>query len=255
VIINHTLVQACLNGPRERGEHPAIPITAEELASEARRAVEAGAGALHVHPRGIDERESLQPHASGTAIEAIRDACPGTPVGLTTGLWIVGQVSHRVDLVRSWSVAPDFVSVNFSEDGAEQLAELAVSRGIGVEAGLSAVSDAQRLALSGLARRCLRLLVEIDEDDDATSALALAAQIDQVLDWHVIDRPRLYHGHGRATWAVIERALGRGGDVRIGLEDTLVLADGRLARDNAELVAAAVAMIPAVQEAEPSLRS
>jgi uncharacterized protein (DUF849 family) len=85
--------------------------------------------------------------------------------------------------------------------------------------------------------------------------VALAAQIDQVLDWHVTDRPRLYHGHGRATWAVIERALGRGGDVRIGLEDTLVLADGRLARDNAELVAAAVAMIPAVQEFEPSLRS
>jgi len=255
VIINHTLVQACLNGPRERGEHPAIPITAEELASEARRAVEAGAGALHVHPRGIDERESLQPHASGTAMEAIRDACPGTPVGLTTGLWIVGQVSHRVDLVRSWSVAPDFVSVNFSEDGAEELAELALARGIGVEAGLSAVSDAQRLARSGLARQCLRMLVEIDEDDDPPSAVALAAQIDQVLDWHVIDRPRLYHGHGWATWAVIERAHGRRGDVRIGLEDTLVLADGRLARDNAELVAAAVAMIPTAQEFQPSRRS
>ena len=43
--------------------------------------------------------------------------------------------------------------------------------------------------------------------------------------------------------------------MRIGLEDTLVLADGRLARDNAELVAAAVVMIPGVQEVQPSLRS
>jgi uncharacterized protein (DUF849 family) len=251
----YTLVQACLNGPRERGEHPAIPVTAEELAVEARRAVEAGAGALHIHPRGADERESLEPDTCAAVIDAIRYACPGTPVGVTTGLWIVGQVNHRFDLVKSWSVVPDFVSVNFSEDGAEELAELVLSRGIGVEAGLSAVSDAQRLARSGLARRCLRVLVEIDEDDDPTSAVALAGQIDQVLDWNVIDRPRLYHGHGRATWAIIERALGRGADVRVGLEDTLVLADGRLARDNAELVAAALAMIPVVQEFQRSLRS
>jgi uncharacterized protein (DUF849 family) len=34
-----------------------------------------------------------------------------------------------------------------------------------------------------------------------------------------------------------------GVDVRVGLEDVLVLADGRVASDNAELVAAAVELI------------
>ena len=44
------------------------------------------------------------------------------------------------------------------------------------------------------------------------------------------------------AWPVIEAMLARGRDVRVGLEDVLTLADGRPARDNAELVAAAVAL-------------
>jgi uncharacterized protein (DUF849 family) len=38
---------------------------------------------------------------------------------------------------------------------------------------------------------------------------------------------------------VIDRAIARGRDVRIGLEDTTVLPDGSTARDNADLVAEA----------------
>jgi uncharacterized protein (DUF849 family) len=45
-----------------------------------------------------------------------------------------------------------------------------------------------------------------------------------------------------ATWEVIERAVERDRDVRVGLEDTLVLPDGRPARDNADLVGAVVAI-------------
>jgi hypothetical protein len=55
--------------------------------------------------------------------------------------------------------------------------------------------------------------------------------------------PQLHHGDGPATWAVIERALPEGRDIRIGLEDTLTLPDGRIAGDNADLVAAAFALL------------
>jgi uncharacterized protein (DUF849 family) len=248
VNVGRVLVKACLNGPRDPAEHPAIPVTPEELAREAKQAVAAGAGAIHIHPRDADGRESLDPEDCAGALEAVRRACPGVPIGLTTGLWIARDVAHRRSLIRSWRTLPDFVSVNFSEDGAEELAELALSRRIGIEPGLWAVSDAQRLVASGLARQSLRILVEIDEDEDPTSALSLAQQIDQVLDWHTIDQARLHHGHGLATWAVIERAIGRGYDIRIGLEDTLAMPDGRQARDNAELVAGAIARIPAARE-------
>ena len=53
---------------------------------------------------------------------------------------------------------------------------------------------------------------------------------------------QLHHGAGRQTWAVLDAARRRGHDVRVGLEDTLVLADGSTARDNAELVAALAAL-------------
>ena len=45
------LIQACLNGSRTLGEHPALPITPQELARDAQRVVAAGARALHIHPR------------------------------------------------------------------------------------------------------------------------------------------------------------------------------------------------------------
>jgi uncharacterized protein (DUF849 family) len=39
---------------------------------------------------------------------------------------------------------------------------------------------------------------------------------------------------------MLDAALARGYDVRVGLEDTLVLPDGSIARDNAQLVAEAL---------------
>ncbi len=49
-------MKACLNGDRSRADHPGVPITPEELAREAEAAVEAGARAIHLHPRGPTRR-------------------------------------------------------------------------------------------------------------------------------------------------------------------------------------------------------
>ena len=52
----------------------------------------------------------------------------------------------------------------------------------------------------------------------------------------------MHHGFGVATWDVLRRAKARGHGWRVGLEDTLVLPDGRPAASNAELVSAALAL-------------
>ena len=57
---------------------------------------------------------------------------------------------------------------------------------------------------------------------------------------HGLVAPRLHHGYGLATWPVLRAAIRMGRDIRIGLEDTTVLADGRVASGNGELVEAAV---------------
>ena len=235
------LLKACLNGGRTRDEHGAVPQTAAELAADARRAVDAGARAVHVHPRGVYGAETLGPGPCGEAVAAIREACPGIPVGLSTGEWIEPALDRRLSLIAAWDPPPDFASVNVSDEGAFAVARALLSSGIGVEAGLASIHDARVLVVSGIAGRCTRILVE-PREEDAGDAVATARAIEEELLRAGIDRPQLHHGLGPATWAVIEAALERGHDVRAGLEDTLVMPDGSPAPGNAELVAAAVEM-------------
>jgi uncharacterized protein (DUF849 family) len=232
------LLQACLNGSRDEDEHPLLPLSPEALAADARAVVEAGAVALHVHPRR-EGAESLDAEVCAAALTAIRSVCPGVTAGVTTGAWIEPDLQRRLSLIEQWTVLPDHASVNFSEDGAEEVCRLLLDRGIGVEAGLASVEDAQRLIDSGLARWCVRVLVEV-EGINSPSAVAAAMAIEEVLARADVATRRLYHGTGIETWAVLDAALAGGHDVRIGLEDTLLLPDGRPARDNAELVAEAV---------------
>ena len=76
-------IKACLNGNREPGAHPALPLTADQLAADGAAAVAAGAQVLHIHPRGTDGLESLA--AVDEAVRAVRAAIPGVPIGVSTG--------------------------------------------------------------------------------------------------------------------------------------------------------------------------
>lgn len=164
------------------------------------------------------------------------------PVGVTTGAWIDPDPRHRLLQLAGWEIKPDYVSVNVSEPGTLELCDWLSRHGIGIEAGLVTTADASGLLTSGVAARCLRILVEVGEDDPGAT-VETAAAIDAILDEHGVTVRRLHHGVGLTTWAVLDAALDRGWDIRVGLEDTLHLPDGRLAQDNAALVAAAVDLV------------
>lgn len=100
---------------------------------------------------------------------------------------------------------------------------------------MASVADAYRLLESGLAERCVRLLIEI-ETQDLAEALMEVEDIEVLLDKALLKVPRLLHGVDATAWPLLELSLQRGYDVRIGLEDTLALPDGRLASGNAELI-------------------
>lgn len=233
------MVQAALNGTRTRAEHAAIPVTPAEQATEARASVAAGAGAVHVHVRDANGHESLEPSDVAAAIDAIRLACPATPIGIATGAWIVPDLRRRLALVRSWTTLPDYASVNLHEAGAPQVIELLLERGIGVEAGIWNAPAAVSLIESGFADKCLRILLEPAEA--SCSARENLLQIENALAG--AKPPRLLHGLGHCAWRVIELAARRQYDTRSGFEDTLRLPDGSLAASNAELVSAACRLV------------
>jgi uncharacterized protein (DUF849 family) len=233
------LLQAALNGDRE---HPNVPRTPEELAAEARAAVDAGAGALHLHPYDGDGRQTFAAEPCAAAVRAVRAACPGIPISLSTSAEIEPDPERRHALVAAWTELPELVTANQGEEEILDLCALLVERGIGIEAGLLTVGDAHAFVASGIADRCVRAMVEpLGEDPDA--ALAEAEAIEEVLAAGRISLEQVHHGDGLASWAINRRGAARGHGIRTGLEDTPVLPDGSPASGNGELVEAAAAIL------------
>jgi uncharacterized protein (DUF849 family) len=234
------LIQAALNGATTRARHQAVPLTPAELAAEARAAQQAGAGALHLHPRDPSGNQTLEAEHVLAAVAAVRSAT-GLPVGVTTGIWTVaGDTRRRLDLVAGWTgpAKPDYASINMNEPGTEELAALLTSLGIDIEAGVWNPDDARLLGASGFRGRIRWALLE-PMDSDPPGAAATAAATAAELSRQGIAGRQVRHGFGRATWAVLQAAVAAGQDIRIGLEDTTLLPDGSTARGNGDLVAAA----------------
>ena len=236
------MLQAALNGAREVTEHPALPITPDQLAADARAVRAAGAAEIHVHPRDAGGDESLLPATVAPAVAAIRAAAPGMPVGVSTGAWIEPDRDRLLAHVRAWAELPgperpDYASANCGEPGALDVMAALAAGGLGIEAGIATAAEVDVLSSSPFAATVVRVLVEPDEQDPA-AAVALAGSIEDALARAGVTAPRLHHGVGVATWAVIAAAAGRRLSVRIGLEDVLTLPDGAPAAGNAELMAA-----------------
>jgi uncharacterized protein (DUF849 family) len=155
-------------------------------------------------------------------------------VGLSTAEAIDPDPFARAAAIGTWRRRPDFVSVNLSELGWGEIFRAAVRAGNPVEVGLASPSDAEAFARSGFTHQVLRALIEID--GGVEEALAVSRLLADGI-------PQLWHGYGERTWEVIAAGAAKGHDVRVGLEDVLVLPGGEPAADNAELVKAAALAI------------
>lgn len=232
-------LKACINGVRTPEEHSALPVSPDQLAAEAMAAHGAGARAVHLHPKDDRGVDSLLAVDVAAAVVAVREALPGLPLGVTTGFWALPDAEQRRGAIEKWSVLPDFASVNWHEPGSEELAELLLSRGVGVEAGIFHAEAARAWAASDLAAHCLRVMVELGADGDVATADGVLEVVAEAQS----PAPVLLHGLDESCWPLLQHAGARGLQTRIGLEDTLRLPDGSLADGNASLVAAAVELL------------
>jgi uncharacterized protein (DUF849 family) len=233
------IVQACINGARSADFHPALPLTPEAMAVDSASCIAAGAAEIHLHTRGNDGRESLSADVLNRTIRLVRQTCPGTLVGVSTGEWIEADDTRTLAAIAAWGERPDYASVNLSEKAAPAVMQQLSACGVGIEAGLASVADAERLAGLTLERPPLRILIEIGEQDVA-EATDIANRIHTVLDRAGIRRPIQLHGMDDTVWYFTGLAAARRWSNRVGLEDGKTLPDGSIAADNAALVRAAV---------------
>jgi uncharacterized protein (DUF849 family) len=266
------VIEAALNGGRDRAECPAVPYTAAEIAAEARRCADAGATVFHVHARAADDGWTADPARYAEVVSALRQAAPEGLVSITSlrpeGVAVDAVLDLLAALATDPATTPDLISVNLGHivawepvagsgfrrrtvhypNAYEDIVRVLVScreRGIWPELGimdLGFVSNAVALRDDGALPERPWCLLELDSPaygvgpQVAPATVANYEAVAAPLREHLPEARRAAHGQGIAGYAVIARALAEGAHVRVGFEDAVLLPDGRPARSNAELV-------------------
>ncbi|GAA1794266.1 3-keto-5-aminohexanoate cleavage protein [Agromyces lapidis] len=233
------LLKAAINGGRPLSEHPAVPRTTEQIVEASRAAIAAGADVVHAHVLTAEGAQTIHPDAVGAWVSAMRAADASIVIGTTTGLWTVESHAQRMAHVAAWpaDALPDFASVAFCEEGAAEAAELVLERGMVLESAVWSMADVPALLASPTLHRNVRILIE-PETEDPVEAVAQCREISAAVRGAGVTAPILYHGYDATVWPVVEAAIADGCETRIGFEDGVLLPDGRMPVDNAELVSA-----------------
>ena len=249
-------------------QHP-VPVTAAQMAAEARRAVDAGAVILHVHLRrqepGLGHLPSWDPDVAAEVIGAIRDACPGVIINLTTGV-IGADISGPVACIRR--VRPEIAACNagslnylkLREDGqwawppmvfdnpvakVQQFLDVMAECGAHPEFECFDVGIVRSVGMflkhgmlqPGMGRAELNLVMGVASgmpcDADLLALLPRWIPAGAVWQSTLIGRQEI--------WPVHQRTAELGGMLRTGLEDTFYLPDGSRASGNGPLVEALAA--------------
>jgi uncharacterized protein (DUF849 family) len=245
------LIMVAPNGARRtKADHPALPMTVPELAETAAACLAAGAAAMHVHVRNEAGAHVLDAGRTAEAIAAIRDRTDGRMlVQVTTEAVGRYSPSEQMDLVRS--LRPAAVSVGLREilgDGeatASAFFAWAAGEGIAVQHILYDRGDLDRFAelhrrksVGDVAQPRLLFVLGRYAPGQESRPEDLDAFLDG-LEQHGLSADAVWSvcAFGRGETAALAAALARGGHVRVGFENSLWHADGRVARDNAERVA------------------
>src|SRR6056297_2466388 len=235
------------NGARRgKADHPALPITLPEIVDTARACHAAGADGLHLHLRDAEGRHLLDAGAYREALAELRRAVPGMAVQVTTEA--AGAYAPPHQRAVALGSGADLVSVALREMAAEAAPGFyaaCAEQGIAVQHILYDAGDFDllaRLVPEGLRDAPgLQLIFVLGRYSDGQESDArdlgpflerLAAR-EASADWALC-------AFGRAETDCLRAAHEAGGKLRVGFENSLWHADGRVARDNAERVRAVV---------------
>jgi 3-keto-5-aminohexanoate cleavage enzyme len=255
------LIVAALNGTRDRKVAKAVPYSADELAKEAKAAVDAGAGIVHVHARR-DDGTPVFDLTFDDVLRAIR-AAVDVPISISTQRQRQTSLGTITALFSVLSELPDLATVNLApvapdlpahREEARQILEALDAAGVAPEPvvpSLEGLADLAALHDDGLLAHAPWMHFALGgRPAEAEHGLAGTPQnllrLTEGLDGSASKLRWIGHGLGSASPAVCATAAAVGGWVRVGFEDTPLLPDGSVARSNAELVELAVALADAL---------
>ncbi len=248
------VVAVAPNGARRtKADHPALPMSAAEIAATAAACAGAGAALLHLHVRDRDGRHTIDAGAYRDAIAAVR-AELGDRMLVQVTSEAVGRYRPAEQMAMVRELRPEAVSLALGELVPDRAAEAeaaaffawTVDAGILPQYILFATEEVRRFAdlctrgvIPERARNVLFVLGRhaAGRRSRAEDLLPFLAAWEEaapaVASWSVC-------AFGARESACALAAATLGGHVRVGFENNLYMCDGTLAPDNAALVAQAV---------------
>ena len=240
------IITAALTGNvPTRKVNPNVPVTPQDIAADVRRCADAGASVFHIHARDAEEKPTLEASAYQAIVRAVKEAAPEVIIQLSTGARAGRDWAARAEPIRLlpemgsfttgssnmpglvYENSPqflDFLAGVFKETGVKPEIEV-------FEAGM--ISNALHLQRKGHLSPPLHFNFVLGVPGAMGASVRNLAYLADSLPpgstWTAT-------GIGRAQIPMGMTALVMGGQVRVGLEDSLFYPDGSLA-DNPGLVA------------------
>jgi uncharacterized protein (DUF849 family) len=244
---NATLITVAPTGAEaDKASVPALPVTLDELVTEAKECQAAGAAVIHVHIRDAHARPTLDTGLLAGTVAALHETTD-LIVQLSTGGAVTDSLEDRLAVLGA---APDGCSltcgtVNFGDEifanpwpFIRRLYARTQELGVVPEFelfDLGHIATLHRLlndlgAPSGGRVHCdLVMGVPGGMPGDPATLVRAVEALPAAATWSAT-------GIGRAALPVMLASQAAGGHLRVGMEDTLSFARGRPASGNAELV-------------------
>ncbi len=252
-------------------KNPAVPVTPAEIAASAVEAAAAGAAVVHIHVRDPETTHpSMELAHYRDVVDRIRERDADVILNLTTGAggrFIPGsqdptiggpgttlaspaERTRHVEVLQPEICTLDIATMNFGEhvfmNTPAHLREMAAAA---KRAGAKPEIEVFDLGQIELAKR---LIADGDLDEPPLFQICLgipwgapATPETMIQMRDRLPRNAIWSGFGiaRAQFPMVALAATLGGNVRVGLEDNLYVAAGRLAPSNAALVEKAVSLL------------
>ncbi len=243
------VVAVAPNGGRKtKADHPALPLTPDELARAAAECLDRGASMIHLHVRDAEGRHILDADAYRAAIARISEAVGDRLVVQITSESL-GRYSPDEQKAVVLKANPEAVSLALRELAPEQTDEAGFGEFLGrlkhmrIWPQIILYSADEAARLGAMRQRglipfgSLAVLYVLGR-----FALLRTAAPSDILPYLATGMPRFeswsVSAFGRREAACVTAAALIGGHARVGFENNLFLPDGARAASNAELVGA-----------------